>query len=52
MLAEGNARGALQQFQSAAGSGHPEAYIGVADAHRRLTDRHAALAAYERYLVT
>jgi tetratricopeptide (TPR) repeat protein len=50
LLAEGEVRGAVSQFQSAAERGYADAYIGLGDAYRRLGDRERALQAYEAYL--
>ncbi len=50
MLNEGNARGAVQNFEQAASRGYADALIGLGDAHRRAGQSAEALAAYERYL--
>jgi predicted Zn finger-like uncharacterized protein len=50
MLADGNARAAIEHFQRAGATGHADAYIGLGDAYRRLGQREDALGAYEAYL--
>jgi hypothetical protein len=50
LLNEGNAQGAVRQFQSAANNGDGDALIGMGDAYRRLGQREQALEAYRRYV--